>query len=283
MNTTNLYKPFVKEYKEIREKIQLKNTPLNWLSYLLSKGSMYDLDFTLLLFGYARIGKSTLALHIIRRILAFKEIKPLQEIDKEIIEKEILKQILFYDLDDLDKAKDIKESFRFFDEALFVGDKRESMMPNQIKLLKILNAYAKYHNINIIVIQNPMDLDMRLIRKANIIIPIVERGYAQVHIIPKNFPFVNDIFPLTDLSKEVYVFMSSRTGIDRLHSLPSFVFDVYFSNLENKRIFREYDKLKDIAYQKKVFNYTAPQNNQIDIISILQAFNKNLQSQKEKV
>jgi hypothetical protein len=274
-NSIRLEYEFNLDYEKRIKELGLKDKPLNWLSYLLSQGYKQDLDFTILIFGYSRIGKSTLALHIVRRILAFKLNKSLKEIDNYLT-SERLKEILFYDKNDLERAKTLKENFRWFDEAIFIGDKRESMDTIQINLLKILNAYAKYHNINIIVIQDPLDLDSRLLKKTNIIIPVITRGEAQAHILPKNFSFLKDIFPLKDLASETYTFLNLTAGKNRLRAIPSFVFNLNFKDIADFEVYKRYDAIKDTTYTNKEFK--KQEEKAIDITSVI-----NILKQKQKV
>lgn len=236
MNLTALYEVMQEDYKRRNKELNVIDSPKNWLCYLLSRGKIFDLDFTFLFFGYARSGKSTAMLDLERRIEAYKKMLPLKQITDELLFNIAhIKQTYIFSPKEFTKLAELKDSILKTDEASLVLDRRKSMDRTQVNFLSKLNANAKNNNINFIAIQNYNDIDERIIRKSNGTFFQYERGSMLCFLASKNFAFLlGEGSDFKDYSKERWLFHDLRRGVSRLRQRWDFYADLPVPDLRVK-------------------------------------------------
>ncbi len=153
----------------------------------------YDIDTLNLIIGFARSGKSTLALDIIRRFLFFRNMSK----DLNVCLPQFAK--IFRYNTAFDEDYDLQNNFKYIraepiliDEGYLVADRRFSMTDKQIRLTHTINTNARNNNSTFMLIQNSTDLDMRFIAKANTIFLITARNLAYVYVKSSKYPIVKE-------------------------------------------------------------------------------------------
>jgi len=168
-----------------------KDTLLNWFAFNLACMSNYDLDAHIIIVGKARSGKSTLMLQLVRRILSIKEIAPYAQIDASVVKW--LYEGYIYNYPQFRREKqfqNIMHSVIGVDEAFLIADKRKAMYDINVEYTEMLNVFANRNNIVFTNIQDLTELDARVVRKADAIILIKERGLAYLYAKNTTLPIV---------------------------------------------------------------------------------------------
>lgn len=216
-------------------KIGCVDTKLNYLAYALSRMAEHDLDANVLIFGFARIGKSTLLLQFIRKIYSFrlgymayypnKNNHFKGKIDQWLIDQEFVHNHLVYD-----SKQSLKDIFKKYqkevigsDEGYLTADRRESMGGQSIKLTQVVNAYAYCRNINFTLIQNLSDIDKRYVEKSNVAVMITERSGALVFAKNQNFPIIKSYYGFERFIDDPDLIANYDTGKHNFKRLKSFI------------------------------------------------------------
>jgi len=270
------------EYENRLKELNLYNSRLNFLAFVYSILPRYDLDNLTIISGFARSGKSTLALQLIKRIYAFRLNKSLR--DKELmkfLKKEFLAKYTFY----IPSYNEFSRRFEYenekiflIDEGYFSSDKRESMNKEQINLSKSINAFANKKHITFLIIQFLSDLDLRFINRANILIHCYERGKALIFIKQKSFSFKIDVFGLESYLKGrvnikeknvlLYLLKKKSIGILKWKKLSSRI-----EKIDIEKELREYAVNENVFFKHKFY----------DVYLLLKLYYQNLYSkEKEK-
>jgi len=217
---TNInYQKLLDEYEIKRKELNLPNTKLVFLSFLLSKLSNFDMSYKIIINGYERIGKSTLALIIAYYYNIFKF--------NYINIDSFVKQNIFFNVDKPIELQ--KENIYIFDEASLISDKRLSMMLKQINLIKTFRINAYLNNVFLILSQDFTDLDIRLINSSNMLIHLYKRGLGFVYIFKQNITstkrdFIESFRQINDLSNE-------KIQMRKLKQLSPFIFSFRFKDI----------------------------------------------------
>jgi len=201
------------------EKWRIKNNAhkslLNFLSFNIAKMQDYDLDAHILFLGQARSGKSTLSLRFLERIYSVKYNIPLAEIDNFILQKDFFNKNMIYSAQQ--KLDLIKQNFKdviITDEAFLLADKRESMSVVNVKYTKLLNVFANRNNIVLTNMQDFTELDLRIRKKANLIVLITQRGLGYAYLQSTNLPIVKQPSLFEFFENNPYFLYSNQSTID---------------------------------------------------------------------
>jgi ribosomal protein L32 len=200
----------------------------------------YDLDYNGLVIGFARIGKSTLALQEYRRKYAFDmKVDDLSLADDYLIQHKFASENIAYS-----KKQDVKAMFRkgnigdgfLFDEGYLLADRRESLDRAQVRISQLVNFYANRNRCIETCFQNLSDCDRRWFSKANAIQVIVERGHALLFCGSKNFALFKDLYGFERFVDNPNLLGADyESGVYRLRRLSSYVCDLHWSPLDNCR------------------------------------------------
>jgi len=232
------------EYSEKIKKLGLKDTRLNFLAFCYDKLHVYDLDGFTVISGFPRVGKSTLALDLTRRIFAFRLEKTLKEATK-FARDNWLKNYVFYIPSHYEFSRRFeRENDQIFllDEGYFAGDRREAMNFQQIKTTQTINAFANHRHITFFIIQFSEDLDFRFFKRAIAWVHCYERGKALIFTRQKSFSFQNDIFGVEKIfksnirNKDVYLYLLRRRALGKItwHKLASHEKSINFEKEINR-------------------------------------------------
>jgi hypothetical protein len=269
------------EYEQKLKELNLYNSRLNFLAFIYSILPRYDLDNLTIVSGFARSGKSTLALQLIKRIYAFRLNKSIK--DKELIrflKREFLAKYTFY----IPSYNEFSRRFEYenekvflIDEGYFSSDKRESMNKEQINLSKSINAFANKKHITFLIIQFLSDLDLRFINRANILIHCYERGKALIFVKQKSFSFKIDIFGLENYLKRrvnikdknvlLYLLKKKAVGILKWKKLTSRI-----EKIDIEKELKEYVVNESVFFNHKFY----------DVYLLLKLYYQNLYSQQKE-
>ena len=241
-NKNVIYSDLINEYRERLKILHWKITNLNWTAFVISKMSEYDLDFFAVIIGFARSGKSTLALDLIRHGLSFKYKKPITDSFIQNQMKEIIqKNVAYTEKDRLDTAFRSQQKQPFlYDEGYLAADRRQSMALQQIQLSHLINTNAKQNNQTYLLIQSYPDLDRRFLGKANLLILIKERGIARCFVKSSNYPLIKDAISFEKFDKNPELLNTEEIADYTLEKLPSFVFKLSWANLDGSPDFEAY-------------------------------------------
>ncbi len=241
------FEDFSIEYKKKLESTGLKDNESNFFAYLLSKGREFDLDFVFLIFGYARIGKSTLALDLFARLTSFVDMKPYEIAIQKVFEKQNLQNSFIYSQKEYERFLTQKYNVFIHDEASLTENRRLHFLESQTKFLSAINSSALNNNIHFVLIQNYKDFDMLIKRKANGFIFVYQRGRALLFAKPKNFAFLTyENQEFEDLASKTFLFKTLRSGLQKLKSLPSYICELRFPNIKAKypTLWEAYESIK---------------------------------------
>ncbi len=240
------YDAIIQNYENLNTKLNLSDSKLNFLSYILSIISNYDLSYKIVINGFERIGKSTLALQLFYRIYQYRE----KNIYNELFH--MLSNIKF----DIDKTLDLNEKdIYIFDEASLISDKRLSMMLKQINLIKTFRINAYKNNIIFLLSQDFSELDNRIVNSSNMLIHIYKRGYAFVYAFKQNITNskIEFVKEFKEISKEKY----EKMQIEKLKRLQNFIFTFQFSDINpNETILWEFKKAYEIEKRDHIKEVT---------------------------
>lgn len=214
--------------------MKIADTKLNYLSFLLAKAqTIYDLDNVVLISGYARTGKSTLALLLLTKIYAFN--MHMQIKDAVQYCKTLLKDNIFY-IPSINKivqmyAEKEKQVF-IIDEGYFTADKRDALNKAHNELIKSLNAYANHNHISFVLLQDLADFDYRYFKKAKLLIQIYKRGKALLFGKTNNFAFRKNYFGLENLINGQIEFNDIFKNLHYLKHRSSYIFQFRWAKLQ---------------------------------------------------
>lgn len=224
-------------YDDYRRKLKLldmKETRLNLNAYCLYRMPDFDLDSFNIGFGFARIGKSTLASQLQKRYYCFRNMIPLNEINEWMIKNKILKKTVLHTQKQNSKEliNKCREQFIWIDEGYLFGDRRNAMKDQLVQLTHDVNTGADNNNVFIMLIQDLSDLDLRFVNKANSMIGITERSFGLLFSRAKNFSFIKDSYNFEYIQKHQNLFNSYDKGLDTLKKLPSYTYHEEWPELQ---------------------------------------------------
>ena len=269
------------EYEQKLKTLNLKNSRLNFLAFVYSILSRYDLDNLTIISGFARSGKSTFALQLIKRIYAFRLNKTFKDKElRDFLKREFLAKYTFY----IPSYNEFSRRFEYenekiflVDEGYFSSDKRESMNKEQIDLSKSINAFANRKHITFLIIQFLSDLDLRFINRANILIHIYERGKALIFVKQKSFSYKIDVFGLENYLKGrinvkdknvlLYLLKKKSIGIIKWKKLSSRI-----EKIDIEKELKEYSLNENVFFKHKFY----------DVYLLLKLYYQNLYSQQKE-
>lgn len=219
-----------------------ENYKLDFYSYLLSRMPNYDLDSHNLIIGFARVGKSTLALQIIRRMFAYRLNYSLDQVDAYMVTNNYVNDNIIYDNSESVQKKIATKTAEPFliDEAYMVGDRRMSMDYNQIKLGQTINKFAYKNHTIFTLIQNLSDLDVRFLNKANSVIIEYERGKALLFAKEKHFAIIKDTYGFEFYTKHPHLLNGLDKGLFSLKGLPAYVCSISWEQFKNNSLYDKY-------------------------------------------
>jgi len=226
---------------------------LNFLSFNIAKMQDYDLDAHILFLGQARSGKSTLSLRFLERIYSVKYNIPLNEIENFILQKDFFNKNMIYSAQQ--KLDLIKQNFKdviITDEAFLIADKRESMTGTNIRYTKLLNVFANRNNIVLTNMQDFTELDLRIRKKANLIVLITQRGLGYAYLQSTNLPIVKQPSLFEFFENNPYFLYSNQSTIDWAlkHRIRGFIGIIkWLPYAEDNLLWRTYKEAK-LKYQK---------------------------------
>jgi hypothetical protein len=179
--------------------LDIGDSNLTWLAYNVAMTPDYDISPFIIVFGVERISKSTLTSWLFYYFNLFRDAeypKPLDPTNSDGYDSELARafpSIAISKLPDYKKYLQNDRKFLIDDESIVTNDRRKSMQLNQLKMLTMLNVGAKKNNTLSNLTQYLSDIDVRLIKRANFLILVHERGDALVFMPQKNFAFFSYI------------------------------------------------------------------------------------------
>jgi hypothetical protein len=198
---------------------------LNRLSFAISGMRNCDIDFNGVIAGRARIGKSSLTADMVELIYGFRGENIYQTMpDNRPWYEHFLDQRLIFEPGHGQAAiKDSNGDVNWFDESYFTLDRRRSMSKKNIDLTRDWNAYASKKSVNISLIQNFGDMDLRGTSKAVMVMVLIERGYGLLFSDARWIPLVRDQFGFEQLMEHPDQMKDKETAIHMLKSRREFV------------------------------------------------------------
>lgn len=244
------YSEFYRGYKTFLVNNIYRDCLRNFIFYSISQMQFYDLDCKILVIGAARSSKSTLMLHGAIRINSANKNLTFEASSNDLLNNDwVNKGIIYTREQGFSVMGEFRGSPIALDDVILIADSRESLNPLQVKFLQNLNFFASKNNIIFSLIQNYSELDKRLIRNANIIFLVFERGEALVFADSKNFPILNDAHYFERIVKNPFLISSGdkETGVYNLMKLPSFIARIRFPPLMQNPLWLRYKEIKEAA------------------------------------
>ena len=175
-------------------------------------------DINVLIIGRAQSGKSTLA-SILGELVYMRD-------HKEFTTNFVDTHMAFNSKQGLKLFSNLKDDVLIADEGYFFGDRREATRYIQVKYLEILNFLASQHNVIITIIQDYTDIDLRIVKKADILILVDMVGHAKVYADSKRFPIIKRQILNTERFEKKPSLLSDTLGDNELRKDSNYIFEI---------------------------------------------------------
>ena len=210
---------FIDNYMKWTSKNKIVRSNFGFFSYSAANLYKYDLDFNMVWVGKARSSKSTGAFDFVENVYEARD-KPFtgSVAEKWCEERNI------YDADGGIKAlKTGDAEVNLFDESYKTLDRRKSMSRKQVQMTGDRNFYASKKHINLDLIQNFSDMDLRGTTKANAVILNLERGHGLLFADSRFIALARDQFGFEELIQQPSVLKFPPMAIHMLKRQSSYV------------------------------------------------------------
>lgn len=233
----------------------LRDSNVNFLSYILSIMFRYDLDANIMIVGKARSSKTTLACWLWELIYGYRGLNLfLNERYKKLVDAH-------YIFDNTTGMTAIKEARKgdvnWFDELYLTFDRRKSMKSAQVETTSFLNFYASNNCVNLFLIQNFTDADQRITTKSTALILVLERGFGMLFSDSKFLPIFRDQFGLDAILDNPSLGKERELALHMLRSMREYICDLNWqprgAELDESGVVQENgDKIYAYVLQKKI-------------------------------
>jgi len=214
------------------------NANLDYLSYIIWAGrakARPKKDINILIIGRAQSGKSTLA-SIIGELVYMR--------DNKVFSKAFVDHnMAFNSKQGLKLFAELKEDVLIADEGYFTADRREATRYIQVKYLEILNFLASQHNVIITIMQDYTDIDLRIVKKADILILVDMVGRGKVYADSKRFPIIKRQIINTDRFEKKPSLLNDSIGDNELRKDTNYIFEIAWGP-RNDSIWKHYMEIK---------------------------------------
>lgn len=229
-------------YQKFIIKHNYKDSNRLFLAWNVSRLWKYKLDFNMLVVGRKRSSKTSFAYQFVKDLFASRE----AELD---IRKWVDGHVIY------DSRQRIDEEFMpiyLDDEGMLTGDRRRSMTRMQVQKTENINFYADLLPINITLIQNFSDLDLRLVDTSTALLLVTRRGEGLLFLGSDALAILKNTFGFDQFIKQPELLDNSPVALKMLRSKASYVFDLTWSNMDDDPLYiYGHDKKKEYQEMRR--------------------------------
>jgi hypothetical protein len=217
------------------------HTKFDFFAYCVSHMWEYDLDFNCVFVGKARSSKSTAALQFVKRAYEYRGQDIYQKVNgRPLYESWVDGRCIYDTKQGSDAIRTGQKDFNLWDETYRTHDRRKSMTKGQVGLTSDMNFYASNQNVNLMLIQNFSDMDLRATTKANAVVIVLERGRGLLLVDARYIPLAKDQFNLEELISRPDILKYAPMAIHMIKRMGSYVCELNWDKLEESDSFYSY-------------------------------------------
>ena len=221
----------------------------------------YDISPFNIIFGVERISKTTLTawLSYYYNLFRMPFNSPLNQTETDEFDTLIAAEygrVSISRVQEYKKYLQNSKKFMIDDESIVTSDKRKAMQSNQLKMLTMLNVGAKNNNTLANLTQYLSDIDVRLVKRANFLTLVYEKGAALVFMPQKNFAFfsyISTIEHAKDNPEQLY----SDNALWNIRRYHDYVLEIEYDAFAPSHpiIWDEMEKTKDALLQRLMLSF----------------------------
>lgn len=239
----------IHEYNIFLEAFGLEDSNTRFFAFIVSRLFKKKLNFNMLVVGRARSSKTTFGYSFVNDFM-FSRNTPLDSQQK--IEEWVNGHVIY---DSRQRSNAEMNGLYMDDEGMLTGDRRRSMARLQVQKTENLQFYADMFAVNITLIQNFSDLDLRIVDASNAVVVVTSRGEGLLFIGGDAIALVKNTFGFEMFNEHPELLDNNEIAMQLLRSKASYIFDLTWRNMDDDPLY-VYGKKKKTEYQEARRNGT---------------------------
>ena len=216
-------------------------TKFDFFTYCVSRLKDYDIDFNMVVVGKARSSKSTFGEQFVKRFYSLRGFDFYAKIAGRPMYEAWVNDRCIYDQKQGSNAiRSGEDQVNMWDETGKTHDRRKSMTKGQVQNTSDMNFFASKRNVNLMLIQNFSDLDLRATTKASAVLIVVERGRGLLFVDARYIPLAKDQFSFEQIMQNPDILKYAPMAIHMLKRMSSYVCELTWDKMADDDPFHLY-------------------------------------------